>query len=45
LVSKMLCHPERSWARILRQTESKDLRFGMLIYATNFGDTTLDCIS
>jgi len=40
-VSKIRCHPERSLARFLRQTQSKDLRFGTSTYVMNFGNTTL----
>jgi hypothetical protein len=36
----MLCHPERRLARFLRQSESKDLRFGRLTYLMSFGLTT-----
>src|ERR1035437_5485453 len=40
--TKNECHPERSWARFLRPTESKDLRFKRHKYAANFRDRTLD---
>jgi len=40
-ISKKSCHPERSLTRFLRQTESKDLLFGISIYAMNFRDTAL----
>jgi hypothetical protein len=36
------CHPERSLARCLRQTEAKDLHFNGLTDAMNFRDRTLD---
>ena len=35
------CHPERSWARFLRPTESKDLRLHFGNHATNFRLRTL----
>jgi hypothetical protein len=38
---KMNCHPERSLARFLRQTESKNLRFGLLTSIVNSCDTIL----
>jgi len=31
LISKMICNPERSLAHIMRQTQSKDLRFGLAV--------------
>src|ERR1035441_8484031 len=37
----MRCHPERRLARILRQSQSKDLRLGTSTYAMNFRDRTL----
>jgi hypothetical protein len=40
--SQNRCHPERSWARILRPTKSKDLRLLFANDAMNFGDNTLD---
>jgi len=36
---------ERHLARLLRQTESKDLRLPFASYATSFGDTTLEQVS
>src|ERR1035441_2913316 len=36
----MKCHPERRLARILRQSQSKDLRLGTSTYAMNFRDRT-----
>src|ERR1022692_2532675 len=38
----MKCHPERRLARILRQSQSKDLRLGTSTYAMNFRDSTLE---
>ena len=35
------CHPERSLARSLRQTQSKDLRLHFINYAANFRRSTL----
>jgi hypothetical protein len=35
------CQPERSFARFLRQAQSKDLRLHLGIYATSFWDTIL----
>ncbi len=40
--SKMLCHPERSLARRLRQTEPKDLHLTHFMNALNFWDATLE---
>jgi len=40
-VYKLNCHPERSWARSLRPTQSKDLLLRLWTYATNFRFTTL----
>src|ERR1700679_1049565 len=37
----MSCHPERSWVRFLRPTESKDLRLHFGHYAANFRLRTL----
>jgi hypothetical protein len=40
LNEKIDCHPERRLARIVRQTESKDLRLPFGIYVMNFWNTT-----
>jgi hypothetical protein len=40
-IHKKLCHSERSWARFLRPTESKNLRLHFGNHATNFQLRTL----